>query len=376
MNIAFVVFAYSTLFLLGFIDNSRSPIYPILLQEFGVTKSLGSLIFSLSSLGAFFISLYAHKWLSRFDIIAATRGALIFDFISCLLMGLSVGGRLGFYQFVFASIIFGLSTGIKGITLNIIIDKKGPLKYRRQLFAGLHSMYGIASFFAPVILGTFFIDKGNWRDYFLMISILPLGVFLYSFKVSAIKYNEKSKDDKSINSKAVYVVGSMFALYVSSEILLSSRLTSYLSEVHGMDISMASLYLSSFFVALLGGRVLIGIFNFTYSSFELIRLSLISSLIFSLVGIIYYPPVLALNGLSMSIFFPCGLDWISSRFAGNTDYVLSKVAMIVGGFLVGMHFLYGNLSDAIGLSLSIWILPIFLSISLYLLQFWARKLTI
>lgn len=368
MNIAYILLAYSSLFLLGIIDNSRGPIYPELLNSFEITKAQGSLIFSLASLSGFFISLISRSWLIRWGVLRSTQYAFVFDAIACALMGTVAANMFGYYQFLCAALILGLAMGIKGIALNILIIQSTSAEIRRRVFAGMHSMYGIASLLAPIFLGILFKWGIGWKNYFIFLAILGVVVFFFSFFVKPIQYIFPEKLPANLAPKKILSYCFIFALYVASEILISSRLVVYLNEIGGWDKATASYLLSGFFLCLLAGRVLFSVRTFKHSSHQLLSLSLIISIFISLIGILIYPPLLVLNGLSMSIFFPAGMDWIATSEGKNADYIMAKVMMSVSLGLVIMHFGFGILADFLGLSLSIWIIPLMLLLSWYLLQ--------
>lgn len=373
MNITYILLAYGALFILGIIDNSRGPIYPELLALFQVNKTQGSLIFSIASLSGFLISLLSAKWIKFLGILGATRIALIFDTIACLLMGTVGEGVSGYYQFIAAAIILGLGMAIKGITLNVMINLAAPVNKRRQLYAGLHSMYGIASFCAPLIFGLLFQRQLSWKTYFLFLALIPFVIFVFSFKAKEKTQENQNQSTSQLTFSRVKWFALLFSLYVASEIIVSSRLVLYLKEAGGMNQSDASYLLSGFFAFLLIGRVIFAIRNIQIEGRRLLLISLTSSLVVSVSALLFYPPLLILNGLTMSFFFPSGMDWLGTLFHDHAAYAISVVMMSVGAGLVGVHFIFGSLSDFVSIGNSMWILPLMLSLCWYLLQFKLEK---
>ncbi|MBD64530.1 MAG: hypothetical protein CME62_04955 [Halobacteriovoraceae bacterium] len=376
MNYLYVYLAYGSLFILGFIDNSRGPIYPELLSQFQVTKVQGSLIFSLCSLSGFVVSLFVSRWLKFLGTIWATRVALLTDFLACILMGFAPSSYHGFIQFVIAGVILGIGMGMKGICANLLIRKASNHHNRRRLFSGLHTMYGMASFFAPFIIAELFQLGLGFQRIFLYTSVLPIVLLITTFKTKPYTIQYKKPDTSSLSGSKVILIASIFALYVSSEILVSSRLTIFLKEVHGYSLSQAAFNLSVFFGLLLVGRMSFGLFHVPFKSFNIMTGSIVLSFVVSILGMQFYPPLLALNGLSMSIFFPSAMDWVSEFFGEESEYVISRIMVTISGSLVAMHYIFGLFAEHFGLALSIWILPLLLFIAWYLLHFPLRKLTI
>ena len=373
MNITYILLAYSALFILGIIDNSRGPIYPELLSLFNINKTQGSLVFSIASLSGFLISIFSKHWIRLLGILGSTRLALILDIIACFLMGTVSAGFEGYIQFLIAGVILGTSMGIKGITLNVMINIASSIKKRRQVYAGLHSMYGVASFCAPLIFGYIFRNQFDWKNYFLILSILPFIFFIFSFKAKEVVHQSTNQTNSGIKFSHIKYYALLFSLYVASEIIVSSRLVLYLGEAYQIKQSDGAYLLSGFFTFLLIGRVFFSLREVRMSGEKLLFISLVSSVLISVFSLIFYPPLLILNGLSMSFFFPSGMDWLGSLFKDNATYVISIVMVSVGAGLVSVHFLFGSISDTLSIRYSMWIIPIMLSICLYLLQFKLEK---
>lgn len=368
MNIAYILLAYGSLFLLGIIDNSRGPIYPELLVTFNITKTQGSLLFSFASLSGFFISIFSQAWLKYLGVLNSSRLALLLDALACMIMGSVDLSASGYYQFLIGALVLGLAMGIKGITLNLLIIQADTGQYRRRIFAGMHSMYGIASLLAPIIIGQLFRFDLSWKSYFLYLAAISSFGLLLSFKTKRKSENVTQKRPSNLPTKKVIRYGFIFSLYVASEILISSRLVVYLTEVGHFSKESAAYYLSGFFMCLLAGRLFFSLRHIEVSSLRLLNISLIGSIIITITGILIYPPLLMLNGLSMSFFFPAGMDYIASVEGDSADYIMAKVMMSVSAGLVIMHLGFGLLSDFLGLSLSIWIVISMLGLSWYLLQ--------
>jgi fucose permease len=370
MKYTFIAFAYFSLFSLGFLDNSRGPVYPEILAFFQISKVAGALIFSLSSLSAFAISLFAKRWLTHFGPIGASRIALLCHFISFLIMGLVPPTSFGHSIFLIASFIFGLGLGILSISLNLIISSSTNVYRRRQVFAGLHSMYGVASLLAPFIIGHLFNLGISWQSYFLVLGILPILGLVHSLFLKDNFEKQKRVEDKfEIDKKHQLWLSLIFAAYISGEVLIGSRLVVYLREVKGVDAATSSQGLSLFFLCLLAGRLFFAIKKVNLDSRKLLIISAWASSICLIFGILSYPILLAFSGLAMSYFFPCAMNLIGEVFPGHVDLVVSRVMVVAGAVLVIMHWGFGLLASYLGLESAIWLAPIFHLVVLYILQF-------
>jgi MFS transporter, FHS family, glucose/mannose:H+ symporter len=367
MKIGYIVFAYISLFSLGLIDNTRGPVYPNILEFFQLNNAQGAWIFTLSSLSSFITAFFSKKWLSIFGIINSSKLALLMHTIACLIMGLS--SNQDYILFLIAAVIFGVGVGILSLTLNLIISRNSALEHRRRTFAGLHSMYGIASLLAPILVGYLGMLSMHWQTLFLIVSLIPLSCLVVFFLSPNQVRLPDSVSQINLNHKRQFLLAMIFSGYISAEVLLSSRLVIYLTQVKDLSLKVGSEYLSYFFLCLLLGRLTFTFIHIKVDSKKLLIISLLSSIIFSVLGILVSPILLTITGLSMSYFFPCAMDWLSESLHTEVENVLGTIMIYVGGSLVLSHWVFGTLATYIGLSAIVWIIPALLVIVWFLLQF-------
>ena len=368
MNVSFILLAYFALFTLGLIDNSRGPVYPEVLNQFQILKSQGSIIFSLSSLVAFIMAIISKFWLRKWGAVTSTKISILLHFIATILMGLAGRTSEGFPLFVIASLIFGVGVGVQSISLNMIIANAVSVDKRQKYFAGLHSMYGFASFIAPALLSSVYHFDFSWQNYFMFLSIIPLVLFFASIQIKTGDKKITSESSSQVDKKLAAKLGILFSFYVSTEVMISSRLVVYLNEVWKYELDKASSMLSIFFLLLLSGRILFIFVPNKIDSKLLLKSSAFISIIFLLIGMNYNPLFLALAGGSMSFFFPCAMSWISIRYHEQAESLISIVMTFVGGMIVSMHGIFGVISDTYGLSAAFSMGLLFMFTVLYLLQ--------
>lgn len=347
-NLGYVTLGYLALVALSFIDNGRGSVYPELLNYFQIRPDRGSLIFSLMSITSFLAYMTTAIWLPRLGAVASTRFAMILMGVGTF--GIGLGGD---YHNFNTSLIFGslagFGFGITGITMNIMVDTGAPLEHKRRYLSGLHGVYGLSSLLAPQLLSLFFYLNQTWITYFKFLVIPCLIVLGYSFFTHDSHHNEiKENHTKMPGSFLMNLMIGLFAGgYVSSEIMVSSRLKFYLVQAHGLKDIVANNYLSYFFLFLMIGRLGFAFLNIKLESRKLILISLLSSFIcFSLgrVHLIFYP----MTGLFMSFCFPVIVDWISNNFPKKNHIVLAQTMSYIGVGIALMHFVFGVVADSFG----------------------------
>lgn len=369
MKISYIVFCFASLFIFGLIDNSRGPVYPEILKQFNITKSSGSLIFSLPSLMSFLMALISRFWLEKFGAIRATKISLVIIALAVVIMGISAKNPDGFQVFILASGLFGIGVGFLSIPLNMIIANVVPIENRQKVFSGLHSMYGMASLIAPSLLSIVFYNHWSWQNYLLSLGLLPIIVFISFFNLSSRDIKPQSDNEEFKASKKTSIkLGILFAFYVSSEILVSSRLVIYVKEIWNLPIEEASSYLSVFFFLLLAGRLTFALVKINLPQLKLMKVSIVLTLIFYLLGMYVHPLLLAMTGGTMSYFFPTGMTWVSTKYEKTSDSLIATIMTFVGGMIVSTHWLVGSISDIYGLSVSMMFGVFLLSVVLMLLH--------
>ena len=238
---------------------------------------------------------------------------------------------MGLSNYVFKSalplylgaLVFGFGVGGTTICMNLLVTELAPIKYRRTLTSGLHSVYAISSFVAPFFISLLLI-KLTWDYYFLFICCFPLLLAIIMFlyprdKVPPINLEEvdshkTSQHGHKINNKTKFSFGTFLGLNVMAEVCLSSRIVFYLTSAHTWEQNDANKALSYFFLSLFAGRLFGAFLPKTIPIKFALFSSVLTSLIFSFLGVSYHPYFLVAVGFSISVIFPYTITWISEDF--------------------------------------------------------------
>lgn len=367
-NLSYIIFAYIGLFILGLIDNSRGPIYPEILEQFQISTTLGSSIFSVASLSGFVITLFAPKWNKKLGAVNSLKWAILTHLIAVVVMGISAKFQSGFWIFLFACALFGIGVGMMSISQNLIINQFSPVLQRRKYFAGLHSMYGLASLLAPLLMSIVFKFGIKWQDFLIGLGLIPLVTLLYSLRLPKQGLNKIDNMKGKVSWRLTTVLGTILSFYVASEVLISSRMAFFLRTHYQLDASMASEYLGVFFVLLLVGRLTFALVHIKLETYKLLQISAITSLISFLLGLFIHPAFLVICGLTMSFFFPNSMEWISEKYNEQAELLITRIMMFVGAVLVSMHWVVGAISEVYNIQIAMLLGPFMLLWVIYLLH--------
>ena len=363
-----LLLAYSSLFIMGLIDNSRGPTYPDLLVTFNFTTSKGSLIFTIASAAGLFINLTSRYWLKWIGAAGGVIYSLAAMFSGSLFIGLSPSlpyAELTLFSFSF---ILGLGLSACGISMNILVAQGAPERIRRQVFAGLHSTYGIASFLAPLFIYLSTLNSLSWNQYFMFLSLVPLFA-LFALLPCTPKKNSTQNVELdmqppfSLIKRLPYAI--LFGSYVGSEIIVSSRLVLFSQQARQISEQQSGLMLSLFFFCLTFGRLFFAFFPVKrFSSERLLMISLLGSMGLFLGGFYISLWLLPLTGLAMSFFFPVGINWLNEQFPKHANFMTATAMTSIGFALIIVHFLFGKIAQSFSLEYAIWLVPICSLISL------------
>ncbi len=234
-----------------------------------------------------------------------------------------------FPLFLFFSFTFGLCLGVLGLVPNILVPLGSSPHRKQRMLSGLHTMYGLASFMAPLLAACMDYLTGSWRWTFAVGSLAPLVLFAYTFHHShhslhskASVSEEQHKANKK-NFKPQLFLAFMLSLAVAAEIMISSRLALYMQRTLNFDMEASSLYVTYFFVCMMLGRFLFAVVHFKKSPQFLLSISLIGTAVFTLAGVFIHPFFLAGTGFTIAPFYPLSISWISAEFPQDLDSAIS-----------------------------------------------------
>lgn len=367
----YIFISYFSLFVFGLCDNVRGPLFPEIMRTFGVNDSIGSWMYALSSISGFISSYLARHLLRRFDRLKVLQGGAITLVISML--GLSLAHH--FVVFLMFSFLFGLSLGIIGLIPNVLVPLGASSHKKQQLLAGLHAMYGVASFISPLLAAGMQWLTGSWRWTFVVASLAPISLLIYSVHSSHRDLHKKTeitpesrKINRQMNLKPQMFLALMLSFCVAAEIMISSRLALYMRRVWQYDMESSSLYVTYFFISLLLGRFLFALFKLPTSIRNQLSGSLILSALCILLGIHSHPIFLALVGFTVAPFYPLSIAWISGKFPDDLDTAVSYMMTTDSVMLVLMHLSVGKATDYFGIEKALYLGPLLLLVSFVLVN--------
>lgn len=353
---ALIVLAYGSLLILSMLDNLRGPFFPELIGDLHLNGTASSAFFAVTNLFSFLGSWTSHRILrskSSLQLMAASS-----VFVGLGFAGIALSPKFGWLMV--GCMVFGWAYGALNLAQNVMVFEGSSPVRRRQLFSGLHSMYGLASLLAP-LMASAFLDTGlSWRQAFLIMGVFPAltPLLLKSFHTPPPPQEKNAEELTRREWLLCLIFSSMMAGYLWGEISASSRLVLWLRTDLAFTPEKANLYLSGFFLALLAGRTLFTLVRFPKcGNWRILTASAgLSALTYAL-GLRYSPLWMVAAGLMMAPFFPVAMEQVSCLFHKKSAQALGFIIGFGSLSVVVMHMTVGMCTDFFGISRALIIGP-------------------
>ncbi len=368
----YLILAYLSLIVYGLADNIRGPLFPELIRHFGVSNTLGSWFYGVASIFSFIGAWLCLQTLKKLDRVQNLYSALIV--LMAGLIGLALSQN--YYHLLLASAILGLGLGQTTVIFNLLATVGTSTKYRKQAISGLHSMYALSSFLAPLVVAGVYRLGGTWSEcFFFAASLCGLlilgGVIFYrkgnSAAESALAEAAPTETVPVKRPKGIYILSTAFGFYVVAEILLSSRLALYLRLEKNFDLEKSSFYLTGFFLCLLTSRIVFSIWPLKRSVYSQLLTSLVISFISILLGLYVDEKFFIFAGLTMGPFYALSVIYVSEAFPGFLNQAMALSMALQSLMVVLMHVTSGWMTDQWGISWAMLAGPACLALSMGLL---------
>ncbi|GAA0086230.1 MFS transporter [Clostridium sp. CTA-7] len=331
-------------------------------SEFLLNDTRYSLMFTLGSI-AYLISNYiggilCNKIGQKILLIAGLFGAILGNII--------LATSVNFNMFILGFVLIQFFLGMMAISINTII----PLIWitGQAIIMNLtHFAYGAGLSVTQKISGILLSNNITWRKIYVISAMITL---LIAFIVIITKFpiNKESDIEEKISLKQVlsnkicwlFIIG--IGSYIFAEQATGRWLPIYFKNSNlSLNDNHISSIISLFFLLLTIGRLIGG--------FIIEKIGIIKGvIIFSFIGglLFFTGLILKENGLYLipisgfffSIIFPTTVIIIGKIFKVNSSYIVGSIISFAGIVNTLINLTTGILSDVIGISLGIFIIPL------------------
>lgn len=316
-------------FAAGLTIAAIGPNLPALASRIGVDVAALGGLFTAFSAGVIAAQL-AMVWMNRYLGQRMTLAA------SALLMGLgsaAIAQGIGLVALFAAALLSGFGFGGILAMGNMLVAQLFPLRSAAALNV-VNLFFGIGSIIGPALVASTNTRFGLpllaiWIGTGVLVALFPFILIVLSRGTSAATTVPRSTQSRA--SGRSWLLGFLLLLYTGTEIGFAAWLTLYMVASAELEVANAALFVSSFWVALTGGRALAALLGVRLHTATLLRLCLsglllgalllalgIGNATLSFVGVLVF-------GLSCGPVFPTVLALVatSSQSSAATGVVLA-----------------------------------------------------
>lgn len=376
-----IVFAFGCLMSLGWLDNARGPVYPLIIEDLMLSHSQGSVFFALASLTAVIANFSIPFLLRFFD----AKSLLFVGSLGLALFPVLMSYIMSYFMLLISAITFGWSLGTVGVVQNIVIEESVPVHKKRFFLSLLHSTYGLSALLAPVLIGVLLSAGIGWQNSFLYSlffigPVLLIGVISLQMsakeKQTQVVVPDLSQQLKTKFSKSILCFwGFILAFYVSSELFFTTRLVVLLKETQNVSLESANMSLALFFLGLFLGRLIISFAPSKISGRLMLNLSFGSMSIWIIFCYSLNPSLIWMSGFFMAPVFPIAMDEISNQVGSKFGSYSSIIIALSSIGVVLMHLFVGHVFDNYGMLIALLLPCVLCFLCLLLCLFaWPRPI--
>lgn len=355
----YIVAGLWMMLLSAYLDNVRGPTMPLLNRVLHLQYAQSSWLLVGGYLAAIGMALGLLPLAKRFGertLSLALAGLGLFAVsLSFVVSGLP--------SLVLFSVFVGCTIAGFGSLSNLLTLKGTTPEYRSRFLCGLHMMYGVGSFLAPLAVAAF-VDWGWKSSFWIMIPAIGLLLAQLVLFVPTDNINETQAQSPSVRLSGVQLlVLFIFACYVAGEVMCSMWMVPYLVDVTGRSLQQSTSIAAGFFIMMALTRM-ICFFGMRPSREKWVMiLCLVAGVASFIAGRSGFVIGFSLAGL-VGPYFPLLLARVSNQFPEQMKALTLWVIATMQITLCVLHFSVGNLSEMLGVSNLYWLPVVFLSLAL------------
>lgn len=368
----FAWLAYAMMFIFAYLQVLISPIMPFLRAELGLSYTVGGLHATMFAAGGVLASLISPLLIDRFG-----RRAVIWWGIVSMLAG---GGLLAVAPVVVLTLGSVLLMAIGGVCAMVIVtaglsDLYGEQRTIALAEANVLAMVGAT--LIPLLVGWLEAAGIGWRASLLLPAVLLLAMLRLAVHDPVPESRPPAATDPHPTAPvrlplAFWLFWIVLAFSIAIEWSIGLWAADMLIATRGVAPEVAALLVSSYYGAMMLGRIVGSILARYTTSERVLLLSMLAALIgvpiFWLVpGLVPGLIGLAIAGLGIGNFFPMALSATIGTAPSAINVATSRALLAGGVAMLFAPFMMGVLADRIGLQMAFATVPVLLLLMLAVL---------
>jgi fucose permease len=352
-NLLLFIVLFTTMFLLGFIENLKGVTYPLIKLSFDVSYERQGMMVSVLSLSYVLFSIVG-------GILIGSKGVKKTFALGSVFMFLGLGGAFFLPDFLsVAAALFAVSAafGLFEVSANALATR--IFTTRAALFFNLmHFFYGAGSSLSPLAAG-YVASTLGWRKIYLF--SMPLAFFFFIPTIFArfpkTEGAEKAGTEKAsffaaLKTPMVWVFAAVLGLMLGVEMCSPNWAGLYFQDVYNLSAeTKGAVFVSNFYIFFTLSRLLSGFIIEKIGYTRCLFIAASASVFVFIVGFIlggkgiYVLPAL---GFFVAIFWPTLLASAMLYFRQDSA-VMSSAIIVIAGLINGcIQFATGLINRLIG----------------------------
>ena len=369
-NISIVILVFIIMASIAMVDNTKGIFIPVFKENFNANNTSMGLMLSVCSLGYIIFTYIGGILCEKLG----QKRVILLGLVVIIASTTLVASSKTYAILLLGMFLINMGIAFACIAINTLI----PILFvsmQAMMMNIAHCSYGFGSTLGQFTIGKV-LDLGvNWRNIFYGISIIFILVLVLFFIVNIPKINShnkkvaKNKFSTTLIFKDKYIYMYAFALgtYVFAEMGMSNWIVNFLISSYNFTSSKGATFLSIFFLLLTLGRLFGGFFAEKFGYLQSVIVSMLIAIVLLFMALIIGNKALILiciAGLFFAIVYPTVVTTISSVFKENTSYITGVILTMSSSISMILNLLMGKLNDVIGTTMTFYIIPISLIISM------------
>lgn len=275
MYFLLLILIYIAFISLGLPDSVLGAAWPSMYRSFGVPEGSAGIITMLMYSGTM-ISSMASDWVIRK---LGTGYVLVLSVALTAITMLGFSMAENFTMLCLIALPYGLGGGCVDASLNNYV----ATHYKARHMNFLHCFWGIGTIISPLVMGAFIENGGVWTQGYRAIAIFQfilVAVLLFSVPLWKRESNDHQEENSPVSFRNLISMPGVkasltaFFSYCALETTMGLWTSTYLSEVKGIDLAMATKCGMLFYIGIASGRFISGLISEKLGDMKLIGIGI------------------------------------------------------------------------------------------------------
>lgn len=275
MYFLLLILIYIAFISLGLPDSVLGAAWPSMYRSFGVPEGSAGIITMLMYSGTM-ISSMASDWVIRK---LGTGYVLVMSVALTAITMLGFSMAENFTMLCLIALPYGLGGGCVDASLNNYV----ATHYKARHMNFLHCFWGIGTIISPLVMGAFIENGGVWTQGYRAIAIFQfilVAVLLFSVPLWKRESNDHQEEKSPVSFRNLISMPGVkasltaFFSYCALETTMGLWTSTYLSEIKGIDLAMATKCGMLFYIGIASGRFISGLISEKLGDMKLIGIGI------------------------------------------------------------------------------------------------------